>query len=267
MKTETEHGALAALAARVEHYRLVFRWPERTSSLLLPLLFIISVAIHGVALYIFQVQYPPTVVSAPPPAQVMLLTGDTPQGAALLKWVEARDPATAARGMSPPPPAIQEIRYEPSYATVQVQPLEPEPAAEPMTLPSAHTLLDWTCQREALPIPEPPKRVVSSLRFSEKLRARDAAPGAPLNLAVRSGVNLHRAVFLTAVSGRGEVRYCFLQEQSGDAAMDAEAERLLRDHPFAPSDTPLEWGYSVFTWGAEAYAPQPSPTPVEDTGT
>ena len=31
--------SLAALAAQVEHYRLVFRWPERSASLLLPLVF------------------------------------------------------------------------------------------------------------------------------------------------------------------------------------------------------------------------------------
>lgn len=264
---DMEHRALAALAAQVEHYRLVFRWPERTSSLLLPLLFVISVAIHGLAFYIFQVQYPPTAVSAPPPAQVTLLTGDTPQGAEMLKWVEARDPATAARVMTAGAPALKEIEYVPSYASAQTLPLEREPAMEPVEIPPAHTLLDWTAASgHRTPAPER-KRVASSLHFSEKLRARDAAPDAPLDVPRRSTVNLHRTVFLAAVSDDGQVRYCFLQERSGDPAMDSLAEKLLRGHPFTASGTPLVWGYAVLTWGAEAYAPEPTPTPMEASGT
>ena len=269
MKPEPEHPALAALTERVGHFRLVFRWPQRTSSLLLPLLFILSVAVHGVAFYIFQVQYPPTIVSAPPPAQVTLLTGETPQGAALLKWIETRDPATAAGVVRAAAPPLEELRYEPSYAKAQTQPLEPEPDLAPVAIPPAHTLLDWTAAREKATAREPSRRVISHLRFSESLRGRDAAPGAPLGLEARSSANLHRSVFLTAVSDRGEVRYCFLQEQSGDPAMDSQAEHLLRDHPFTHADggPALEWGYSVFTWGAEAYAPAPSPTPTGTPGT
>jgi hypothetical protein len=267
MKPEMEHRALAAFAAQVEHYRTVFRWPERKASLLLPVLFVISVAVHGLAFYIFQVQYPPTAVSAPPPAQVTLLTGDTPQGAALLKWIEARDPATAARVMTAGAPALKEIVYTPSYAEAQTQPLDQEPSVEQVPIPAAHSLLDWTYERPKATPPEPPKRVVSSLKFSHVLRDRDAAPNMPLNLSLRSTVNLHRAVFLAAVSGEGEVRYCFLQERSGDPAMDSQAEALLRSHPFLPSGNALEWGYAVITWGAEAYAPEPSPSPMEASGT
>ncbi|XHR27856.1 MAG: hypothetical protein ACFUZC_18230 [Chthoniobacteraceae bacterium] len=267
MKPEPEHGTLSALAAQVEHYRTVFRWPERRSSLLLPLLFVISVAVHGLAFYIFQVQYPPTAVSAPPPAQVTLLTGDTPQGAALLKWVESRDPATAARVMSAGAPALKEILYTPSYAAAQTQPLDQDPPVDPVPMPPAHSLLDWTCERPRTATPGAPKRVASSLKFSESLRKRDATPGTPLALTSRSTVNLHRAVFLAAVSGEGQVRYCFLQERSGDPAMDSQAEALLRAHAFLPSGTALEWGYAVITWGAEAYAPEPTPTPMEASGT
>jgi hypothetical protein len=50
--------------------------------------------------------------------------------------------------------------------------------------------------------------------------------------------------------------------------MDGQAETLLKEHGFAHSEAPLEWGYATFTWGAEAYAPEPSqPLPAAATGT
>lgn len=260
MKTEAggnEPRGLAALAAQVEHYRLVFRWPERTASLLLPALFIASVAVHAVAFYLFQVQYPPSVSSAPPPAQVTLLSAASPQGAELLKWVESRDPATAARPVQASPPSLSEIRYIPSYASAQTLPLEQQAASETIGYPSAWNLLELMDEPAALPAPAS-QRAASSLAFSESLRSRDTAPGAPLPLAVKSRANLRPTVFLVGIGGRGEVRYCFLQERSTDPAMDAQAETLLKEHAFTRSDAPLEWGYATFTWGAEAYAPEPS---------
>lgn len=260
MKHETggnEPRGLAALAAQVEHYRLVFRWPERTASLLLPGLFVLSVAAHAVAFYIFQVQYPPSVASAPPPAQVALLTADTPQGAALLKWVEARDPATAARLQTVAPPGLGEVSYIPSYAAAQTLPLEQEMPSAPDRFPAANNLLDLI--EAPAPTPEAvSRRVASTLAFSESIRSRDKEPGTPLPLTAKSSANLRPTVFLVGISDRGEASYCFLQERSTDPAMDAQAEALLRQHAFHHSGVPLEWGYATFNWGAEAYAPAPS---------
>ena len=117
-----EPRGLAALAAQVEHYRLIFRWPERTASLLFPGLLILSVAIHTFAFFIFQVVYPPTVASAPPRAQVTLLTPGTPHSDALLRWVEAQDPATAGRIQEIAPKGLEEIRYTPSYEAARMPP-------------------------------------------------------------------------------------------------------------------------------------------------
>jgi len=259
-----EPRGLAALAAQVEHYKLVFRWPERTASLLLPALFVLSVAVHALAFYVFQVVYPPAVVSAPPPAQVTLLTAATPEGADLLRWVQAQDPATAARLQEITPAELKEIPYTPAYATVHTLPLEVEPPVEPIGFPAAHSLLDFSESKAATS--EPPHRAVSSaLSFSEVLRARDAAPEALPRITAKRAPNLRPTIFLVGISDRGEVRYCFLLDpnggdpSSGDHDMDKQAEALLREHGFSHSETPLEWGFATFTWGAEAYAPQPSP--------
>jgi len=259
----SERG-LAALAAQVEHYRLVFRWPERTASLLIPALLILSVAVHALAFYIFQVVYPPAVASGPPPAQVTLLTADTPEAAALLQWVQAQDPAIAARPREITPPGLGEIIYTPSYATAHTLPLETPPREEQIGFPAAHTLLESSAPREAAPAEAPHRAVVSALSFSETLRARDAAPVHPA-VTPKNSLNLRPTVFLVGVGDRGEVRYSFLFDpnggdpSSGDHEMDQQAEALLRAHRFTPSETPLEWGFATFTWGGEAYAPQSPP--------
>ncbi|MDD5350405.1 MAG: hypothetical protein PHQ12_09365 [Chthoniobacteraceae bacterium] len=255
-----ESRGLAALAAQVEHYRLIFRWPERTASLLLPALFLLSVAVHGLALFVFQVVYPPTVASAPPPAQVTLLTPDTPQGAALLRWMDVQDPAAAARVEEVNPARLGEIAYNPSYAIAQTPLREAESPREPIPFPAAHNLLDFATSTPAPAVPaaSPRSGVATSLRFSESLRGREpATPAAPLRLGLKSSAKLRSAIFLVGVGDRGEVRYCFLHESSGDPDMDAQAEALLRQHAFTVSETPLEWGFALFNWGAEAYAPAP----------
>ncbi|MEI6562334.1 MAG: hypothetical protein WCO68_09680 [Verrucomicrobiota bacterium] len=269
----SEPRGLAALAAQVGHYRLVFRWPERTVSLLLPALFVLSVLFHALAFYIFQVVYPPAVASAPPPAQVTLLTPDTREGAALLRWVQAQDPATAARTQEITPAGLGDILYTPSYATVHTLPLEMETPATPIGFPASHSLLDFSASKTATL--EPPRRAVASaLSFSEGLRARNAASEAPHGVTSKSTPNLRPTVFLAGLSDRGEIRYCFLlapnggDPSSGDPDVDKQAEALLREHRFTPSETPLEWGFATFTWGAEAYAPpQPQPQPAVVPGT
>ena len=272
----SEHRGLAALAAQVGHYRLVFRWPERIVSLLLPALFVVSVTLHALAFYVFQVVYPPAVAIVPPPAQVTLLTPDTREGAALLRWVQAQDPATAARTEEITPAGLGEILYTPSYASVHTLPLETELPAEPSGFPAARSLLNFKASSAAdEAAPEPPRRAVASaLSFSEGLRARAAAPEAPRAVTSKSSPNLRPTVFLAGVSARGEVHYCFLlapnggDPSSGDPEMDKQAEALLRAHRFTPSGTPLEWGFATFTWGAEAYAPpQPQAQPPAVPGT
>ena len=257
-----ELRGLAALAAQVEHYRLTFRWPERTASLLLPALFLLSIGIHGLALFVFQVVYPPSVASAPPPALVTILTPDTPQGAALLRWVEVQDPALAARVEEVAPTRLGGVAYTPSYATAQTPLREGEPTPAPFAFPAAHNLLDLSPAAPAAPAGTPRLGVSTALRFSESLGARERPePPAPLHLSVKSSANLRPTVFLVGVGDRGEVRYCFLQESSGDPAIDAQGEALLGQHAFSLSETPLQWGLAMFTWGAEAYAPAPPRTP------
>lgn len=248
----------AAIAAQMEHYRFVFRWPERSASLLFPAFLLLSLAVHALAFFLFQVEYPPSASLAPPPVQVTLVTPDDPGGAAFLKWVLAQDPAAAGRVAEVEPPAgLGERPYRPSYAAVRAYAMEVEPPRGGVGFPSGRTLLD------AAPAPPAPVRagrpsVANSLVFSEELAARDAAPGVPFRLAAPSRANLRPTVFLVGIGAGGEVRYCFPQSggegaSSGDPKVDEQAGALLRGHPFKPSRAPLQWGFATFTWGAQAY--------------
>ena len=253
--------SLAALAAQVEHYRLVFRWPERSASLLLPAFLLLSLVVHAFAFFLFQVAYPPTVSLSPPPAQVTLITPDQPESAAFLRWVQAQDPAIAASVEEVAPPSgLGKRLYRPSYATARSYPMEVEPPQTSPGFPAARSLLDpRDAPTAAATSPAPRPAVATSLTFSRGLNARDAAPGAPLALATPSRANLRPTVFLVGIGAKGEVRYCVPQAgsegaSSGDPQVDAQAEILLRAHPFSPSPIPLQWGFATFTWGAQAYA-------------
>jgi hypothetical protein len=256
---------LAALAAQVEHL-LVFRWPERNASLLLPAFLLLSLAGHAIAFFLFQVAYPPAVGVTPPPAQITLITADQPESAAFLRWVQAQDPAVVGSVQEvAPPPDLGQLLYRPSYATARPFRMEVEPAQTQPAFPAARTLLDSRDDSPA-PAPAPVRRSVpNSLAFSEGLAARDAAPNAPIQLATPSRAHLRPTVFLVGIGGKGEVRYCFPQSgseagSSSDPKIDEQAELLLRAHPFSPSSTPLQWGFATFTWGAQAQesaAPRP----------
>ncbi|HWL52074.1 MAG TPA: hypothetical protein VNQ90_06545 [Chthoniobacteraceae bacterium] len=240
--------------------RLIFRWPERSVSFLLPGFFLLAAAVHGVAFYLFQVVYPPVISSAPPRAQVWLLSQEEPRHRALLEWVEAQNPASALPRGSGEGEGMAGITYQPSYASVRTLPQPAQRREEPIPWPGG-----WPGADEAAAGPEraptagKPGRVLSSLHFSPSLAGRDqAARGeAPKLQPVAVRNDLSPTVFLVALSDRGEVRHLFLQSGSGHEGLDAQAEALLRNHPFSsrPGEVPaLTWGRATWIWGADAVA-------------
>ena len=238
--------------------RLIFRWPERSVSFLLPLLFLASVAVHGLTFYLFQVVYPPSVLMAPPPAHVTLLCA-TPENEALLRWVDVQDPSTAARIPELSPPGLADLAYVPSYAMEHSLPKIQDSRPQTSGFPSALDPLALPAAKPA-PVLVKPLAVHSSLSFSETLKTRDANPSVPVSINARSAAALHPTEFLAAIDDRGEMRYCFLQAGSGDREIDREAEEVLRCRPFkrTESSEPLAWGFATFAWGVEVYAPTSS---------
>lgn len=242
-----------------QSHSLIFRWPERSASFVLPSLFVASVALHALAFYVFQVDYPLGSI-APSPARVTFLTPSTPQSEALLEWASAQDPAAAKNLQQVTPPGLGEIQYTPSYAKAQSLPKPVESAGEAVLFPPARDPL-------ALIAPGTPQvaavhpSVHSWIAFSENLRDRAATPQQDLHINEKSTTSLEPTKFLVGIGPNGAVCYSFLQETCGNSEIDKEAEEQLRGRRFKPADanSPLLWGFATFTWGADAFAPASLP--------
>src|SRR5436853_7376392 len=82
---------------------LLFNWaaPRRRNLALIGFL-IASLVAHVAGFYLFQIVYPPTVSLTPAPQRVNLISANSEQGATLLRWVDAEDPALASTTRRPP---------------------------------------------------------------------------------------------------------------------------------------------------------------------
>jgi len=56
------------------------------------------------------------------------------------------------------------------------------------------------------------------------------------------------------------VQYVFLQDSSGDKALDASAGRVLERVRFRAGAEALTWGFATFHWGSSVFV-HPSPEP------
>src|SRR5438046_5665488 len=113
---------------------LLFNWEaSRGRNLAITGFLIASLAAHAAGFYLFQVVYPPTVSLTPAPQRVNLITAKSEQGATLLRWLDAEDPALASTTRKPPDARrylLGKIQHIPSY-------FEREPAlkeAPPVTV-------------------------------------------------------------------------------------------------------------------------------------
>lgn len=239
---------------------LTFQWPEpHAIPWTLAGCIGLSLLAHALSFYIFQITYPPSAHVTPPPAQVSILSADSPENDALLRWLDAEDPALAAKPPHAAPPEDLTVRYTPSFAEVRALPKtwpEPEPAFSYPAAESGYALIARAAPRPAEATAPSQPAPATQLRLSGALAARLILHRGAWDFSPSALTELQPVRFLLGVSGRGEVRYVFLRESSGDKALDAQAEAQLRRADFsAAPDAPLAWGFAAFSWGAEVFAP------------
>src|SRR5204863_4987068 len=113
---------------------LLFNWEApRGRNLAIIGFLIASLAAHAAGFYLFQVVYPPTVSLIPAPQRVNLISANSEQGATLLRWVDAEDPALASTTRRPSDAKrylLGKIEHVPSY-------FEREPALKEAPPPTA----------------------------------------------------------------------------------------------------------------------------------
>ena len=211
--------------------------------------------------------YPPTVALLPPPARVNVITPATEEGRLLLRWIEAEDPALSSTTQRPPDAAVVDLpkpAHIPSYVNRQPALKEPPPYQPDLRVPSPQPPGPVPMSR-----PSPaaaPGVVATTLGFAGELGAAELPR---LQFTTSSKEPPQAARFRIAISERGDVRHCFVESSSGDAALDEQARDYILQARFPAVATRqsqlangLLWTTATVEWGNDmttspASAPKP----------
>jgi TonB family protein len=250
--------------ARTAAASLIFSWaPPRKRRRALIVFLILSLLLHALCFYIFQIVYPPTVALLPPPARVTLISPDNPESLALLRWAEAEDPALATTTQRTPEAksfVLPPVEHRPSYATHQPKLRTLPPSVPDLSIPSSAAVGPVRLPRmKGNAVMSGVTRKTTAL-FADlgpalgdpifaDFKFRLSQPDAPAN-----------ARFRVAIDAGGTIRFCFLIESSGDPALDEQARNFLQLCRFkspsrtgakenAPSSTGLFWTTATILWG------------------
>ncbi|MEP6714823.1 MAG: hypothetical protein ABJC09_04575 [Terriglobia bacterium] len=218
-----------------------------------------SVLAHAGTFFLFQVVYPQRVTIPQPAPHVSLLTPSSPENIALLRWIEAEDPALVANDNPVAPPGLVDVRYRPSFASARTAPLgAPVETAPAVRFPRAEDQLSPTSASRptpGAPTPLPPHR--TAISYSGALGSRSLSKNPPITSSYRASAPAEPTTLLIGVDGQGEVRFSLLQHSSGDPGLDELAAAHLKNVVFAAAEAPIAWGFATFSWGGDAYASAP----------
>ncbi len=248
------------MKARPPDQALTFHWPRREGfPFILFGCIAASLFAHAATFFLFQVA-DPLGTSIPRSApQVSVLTPSSPEAIALLHWIDAEDPALVATASSATPPGLFDIPYHPSYAKMRAAP--PGLVEQPVTVifPPARNPLEIITSAAAKPITPPTASPPhpTTVSFSAALADRMPTALPVLRLNTRTVEPVEPTRHLIGVTDRGEVRFLFLQNSSGNPALDDQAAAHLQSLRFTPGEAPITWGTAVVTWGDDAYRENP----------
>ncbi|MEO8439000.1 MAG: hypothetical protein ABI540_02150 [Spartobacteria bacterium] len=240
---------------------LLFRWEKpRRRKVAIAGFLLGSTALHAICFYLFQVVYPPPIALLPPPAQVSVIAPTSDEARSFLNWLEAEDPALASQTQrSPDARAFQlpRLAHVPSY--VAVPPKLKEMPARRASPPTLSAMPPAPVPVGPAAAPAAPVRVPTTLRFSDGL-AEVPVVHPPLGFRASLQDAPESARFRIAVDGSGVVRYTFLEQSSGDAALDEQARQDLALSRFVMPSRPgaegeLTWAKATFEFGTDLEMP------------
>ena len=240
---------------------LLFHWERpRGRQFAMAGFLLLSLALHALGFYLFQVVYPPPIALLPPPAQVMVIAPTSPEARTYLNWLNAEDPALASQTERPTDARafqLPRLAHIPSYVAVKPQ-LKALPTERPILSPPAAFPPQPVKTNEAVP-DSPPLKAPTTLVFSDprlvfsgtppKFKFQASTPEPPEN-----------ARFSVAINASGMVRYVLPEHSSGDAALDEQARRYLllcrfqRSTATSPNDE-LTWAIAAFEFGNDLQLP------------
>ena len=239
----------------------VFNWtPPRNRNVSLISFIAGSTVLHALCFYVFQIIYPPTVALLPPPARVNVITPATEEGRLLLSWIEAEDPALSSTTQRPPGATTVDLprpAHVPSYVNRQPALREPPPYRPDLRVPSPQPPGPVPMSRASTAAPPVP--VPTTLSFEDEVGAAEIPR---LQFTTSSNEPPQAARFRVAISERGDVRHCFVDTSSGDAALDEQARSYILQSRFpalasrgGQSANGLRWTIATVQWGNDISAP------------
>jgi hypothetical protein len=234
---------------------LLFNWgaPRRRSRALIAFL-IASLGAHAAGFYVFQVVYPSTVSLTPPPQRVNLINAKTERGATLLQWIDAEDPALVSTTRKPSDARrylLGKIQHVPSYFASEPTLRAAPPLRLDLRVPSAQppASVPATPRARVAPVGAAPTTVIFSNEFDRLGQPKFV----PTNFKASTKEPPQNAQFRIGVDPQGAVRYCFIENSSGDAALDEQARAYLALCRFpgrsTSNDESLTWGIATIEWG------------------
>jgi len=227
--------------------RLIFDWPGRHQlHLVLPFMLILAAMFHIGIFFVFSIVYPISEGERPDPISAYFPLVGSEDAKRLAVLLPADDPAIFAPGRGEATPAPITVAYLPTYAATgsalaPLPPLAPpRPAAE-----SNFGSVRMPVSPKPVALPPLPTR----LEASASLAARTPALPAGSQFATSGRIPPDALRFLVNVRADGKVAHVFLQDSSGDTALDASAADVLAKLAFATSDAEATWGDVSFSWG------------------
>jgi hypothetical protein len=225
-----------------------------------------SVIAHAACFYVFQIVYPPTVSLLPPPARISLISTASEEGRTLLRWIEAEDPALASTTLRSPETQTQvlpKVVHVPSYSGYEPALKQVAPPVVDLSIPSAQPPASVPLVRDRTP--PVAARAPTSVVFSKEIENLGPANLPAMTFAASTSEPPESIRFHIGVGVRGDIRYCFPLNSSGDPALDQRARQYLALCRFALGSTSdkktgdaLVWGMATIEWGNDVARP-PAP--------
>jgi hypothetical protein len=254
---------------------LLFNWDApRGRNLAIIGFLIASLAAHAAGFYLFQIVYPPTVSLTPAPQRVNLISANSEQGATLLRWIDAEDPALASTTRKAPDAKrhlLGKVQHIPSYFAREPVLQQAPPLTVNLRVPSA---------QPPGPVPAPPRArskpigvTLTKVTFSNELDRLGQPKFVPTNFRGSSHEPPQNAQFRIAVDAGGAVVYCFSLTSSGDPALDEQAREHLTLCRFSgrlvlsgaegstSAEDSIVWGTATVEWGNDIVEPGAKLTP------
>ena len=240
---------------------LLFNWgPPRRRARALVLFISASLLFHAFCFYLFQIVYPTSVALVPPLARVSLISDKTEDGRALLRWIDAEDPALLSATVRPRSRELPKLEHVPSYMTARAPLKQLPPLVVDLAPPSAMPPGPVATTHRTSPLKRTEAK--TTVEFSEEIAPRGAATFPATEFKATTSEQPQNVRFRIAVNARGEMQYAFPLNSSGDAALDAQARQHITQtrFPNSPNES-LTWGIATIEFGGDVARSTSTPAP------